>query len=140
MAMYHSHLQRRATHPDFTMQVGEESGKEECIKDIYQAAIEGDVECLAANLALEVNIDSRGQPKFIYGPRFKKCEVFGATPLQYACGYNREEAVQFLLENGASTSIRSATGLTARDYAQGRGYIKILELLDRHNSAQDEEE
>eukprot|EP00164_Ancoracysta_twista_P015824 GFYU01026296.1.p1 GENE.GFYU01026296.1~~GFYU01026296.1.p1 ORF type:complete len:107 (-),score=21.22 GFYU01026296.1:164-451(-) len=93
------------------MTVNEDSGADECIKDIFQSAIEGDVECLAANLALDVNIDSRGQPKFIYGPRFKKCEVFGATPLHYACGYNREEAVQFLLDNGANTTIRSAIGL-----------------------------
>lgn len=128
--MYHSNLQRRTTNPEHTLTVNDDTGADECVKDIFHAAIEGDVECLAANLALGVNVNARGQPKFIYGPRFRKCEVFGATPLQYACGYNREEAVQFLLDNGADVTIRSATGLTARDYAQNRGYVKILELLE----------
>lgn len=130
MTMYYPHLQRFVTKPEDALVTDPSTGERRCKKDIFQAAIEGDVECLAVNLMLGADINKRGQPTFVYGPRFDKCEVFGATPLHYACGYNREEAVQFLLENGASVEVRSASGLTCREYAQSRGYTTILQLLD----------
>eukprot|EP00388_Colpodella_angusta_P048940 GDKK01077823.1.p1 GENE.GDKK01077823.1~~GDKK01077823.1.p1 ORF type:complete len:142 (-),score=3.83 GDKK01077823.1:112-537(-) len=139
MTMYYPHLQRFVTKPEDALIIDPASGARTCKKDIYQAAIEGDVECLAVNLMLGADVNGKGQPVFVYGPRFDKCDVFAATPLHYACGYNREEAVQFLLENGANPELRSASGVTCREYARSRNYITILQLLDRYSTGQSED-
>ncbi len=111
-----------------------------CVKDIWQAAIEGDVECLDANLQLGSSISQLGQPIMsaasdantvaIWGPLFDRCALFRATPLQYACAYNRIEAAQFLLSRGASWEQLSSTGVSAKDYARRRGYHEILKLIE----------
>lgn len=130
-----------------------------CVKDIWQAAIEGDVECLEANLSLGANLAQLGQPIAsgvsegnnnsksnstqsaggasvqIWGPLFDRCALFRATPLQYACAYNRIEAVQFLLSKGASWEQLSSTGVSAKDYARRRGYVEVLALIEEAERA-----
>ena len=123
-----------------------------CIKDIWQAAIEGDVECLEANLSLGASLAQLGQPilssstttttsqntinsnnssqQQLWGPLFDRCALFRATPLQYACAYNRIEAAKFLLDRGASWEQLSSTGVSAKDYARRRNYLEILKLIE----------
>jgi len=127
--MYSSILQRHSTAPEQAI-TRREDGSSVCIKDIFQAAIEGDVECIEANLKLGVDINSRGAPAKPWGPRFDKASLYYATPLHYACAYGRESAVYFLLNRGARTMIRSASGMTCKEYARRRNYISILVMLD----------
>lgn len=126
---YASHLQRYATAEDKLYTDGPDGAKR-CVKDIYQAAIEGDVECIEANIALGVDINKVGQPQKIWGPRFEKSGLFSAAPLHYACAYGRELAVKCLLKHGARPEMRSASGLTSKDYARRRNYVSILVMLD----------
>ena len=126
---YASHLQRRYTQPQETILVAED-GTRYCKKDIFRAAIEGDVECLEANLSLGVDVNKVGQPNTVWGPRFEKCGLFSAAPLHYACAYGREDAAKFLLAKGARADLLSASGMTSRDYAKRRNYISILAMLD----------
>jgi hypothetical protein len=130
--------------------------KMKCVKDIWHAAIEGDVECLEANLKLGASISQLGQPILtasannsnsgssaahgtttssgvqpIWGPLFDRCALFRATPLQFACAYNRIEAAKFLLDQGASWEQLSSTGVSAKDYARRRNYIEILKLIEQ---------
>lgn len=128
---YPSHLQRYSTQKAALFRT-DEHGAAQCVKDIFQAAIEGDVECLEANLDAGVDINSLGQPATVWGPRFEKSGLFAATALQYACSYGREEAVTFLLQRGARVDQRSASGHTAKDYARRRNYMGILHQLDQH--------
>lgn len=123
--------QCHSTRPENTKVRDPETGVTRCIKDIFQAAIEGDVQCIEANLELGVDINKMGQPNQIWGSRFEKSGLFYATPLHYACSYNRELAVRFLLQRGARTDIRSASGLTCKEYARRRQYTSVLLLLDR---------
>lgn len=140
---YGAVLQRRWTDPSKTIQThatvaatteGEESTAvpaASCVKDIWRAAIEGDVECLQANVSLGVDVNALGQPgPGIWGPRFGKCGLFKASPLHFAASFGREEAVRFLLANGARVEQRSASGLTAKEYARRRQYEKIVAMLD----------
>lgn len=129
--VYDPVLQCHSTRPEKTKVRDAATGNTRCVKDIYQAAIEGDVECLQANLELGIDINKMGQPGTIWGPRFDKSGLFYGTPLHYACSYNREVAVRFLIQRGARTDIRSASGLTCKEYARRRGYASILMLLDR---------
>jgi hypothetical protein len=118
--------------------------KLKCVKDIWQAAIEGDVECLEANVKLGACLSQLGQPIMssadshnnnngvgqIWGPLFDRCALFKATPLQYACAYNRIEAAAYLLDQGASWEQLSSTGVSAKDYARRRNYVEILKLIE----------
>ncbi len=128
---YSSAAQRRSTDPAQTV-VQNADGAAECVKDIFQAAIEGDVECIAANLALGVDVNRPGQPGKVWGPRFEKSGLFAAPPLHYAVSYGREEAVKLLLSKGARVDQRSASGLTAKEYARRRNYTHIAALLDEY--------
>jgi hypothetical protein len=108
-----------------------------CVKDIWHAAIEGDVECLEANIRLggAAAVFGLGQPCVeskgtLWGPMFDRCAQFTAAPLHYACAFNREAAVRCLLSHGARSDQMSSTGTTARDYARQRGYENILAILD----------
>lgn len=127
---YVSSLQRRFTN-DATAIINDEDG-ERCVKDMYQAAIEGDVECLAANIKLGADVNAMGQPRETWGPRFEKSGLFAASPLHYACSYGREEAVKLLLQHGARTDQRSASGHTPKEYARLRNYVDIIHMLDQH--------
>lgn len=129
---YPSHLQRYVTDKSRALRANPNNGSTECVKDIFQAAIEGDLECIEANLDLGVDINSLGQPTTVWGPRFEKSGLFAATPLQYACSYGREEAVTLLLQRGARVDQRSASGHTAKDYARRRNYMGILHQLDQY--------
>jgi hypothetical protein len=136
-------MQRRSTAPAAAV-VGAGDARR-CTKDIWQAAIEGDVECIDANLQLGASLSQLGQPVLsaatdattvqIWGPLFDKCALFRATPLQFACAYNRIEAARFLLERGASWEQLSSTGVSAKDYARRRGYTEILRLIDERARA-----
>ena len=126
---YASHLQRYTT-PEHKLYTTDESGNKRCVKDIYLAAIEGDVECIEANIALGVEVNKVGQPAKIWGPRFEKSGLFSATPLHYACAYGRELAVKCLLKHGARPDMRSASGLNSKDYARRRNYVSILVMLE----------
>jgi ankyrin repeat protein len=125
---YDPKLQRRSTPKDQAVRA-DESGAQVCVKDIFQAAIEGDVECIQANIDLGVPVNKMGKPDHIWGPRFEKSGLFIAAPLHYACSYGREEAVKLLLENGARVDQRSASGLTPKDYARRRNYTQLLALM-----------
>ena len=111
---YASVLQRYATDPDKTKVRDPTNGVTKCVKDIFTAAVEGDVECILANLDLGVDVNAFGQPRQIWGPRYEKAGLFNATPLHFACGYNRELAVKALLQRGARTDLRSGSGLTCK--------------------------
>ena len=124
-------LQRHATAPDRTL-TRHADGSTSCVKDIFRAAVEGDVECIEANLSIGVDINALGQPADVWGPRYEKSGLFYATPLHYACSYGREAAVRTLLQHGARTDIRSASGLSCKEYARRRNYVSILMLLDSH--------
>lgn len=137
---YHSFLQCHNTKPELAKLRNPDTGTTYCPKDIFKAAIEGDVECLRANLDLGADINQQGQPGAIWGPRFNKAGLYYATPLHYACAYNRELAVRFLLHRGARTDIRSASGLTCKEYARRRNYVHLLVLLDRRASAAAQDE
>lgn len=128
---YPTVLQRRFTSDEAALYVDDDAtGERRCRKDIFQAAVEGDVEAIKANLALGVDVNVMGQPSAIWGPRFEKSGHFAGTALHYATSYGREEAVAFLLEKGARVDVRSASGHTAKDYARRRGYLNILAMLD----------
>lgn len=126
---YASHLQCRTTKADEAI-LKNADGTSRCVKDVFRAAIEGDVACLEANIKLGADVNKLGQPLVIWGPRFEKSGLFGAAPLHYACAYGRESAVKFLLSKGARPDLRSASGLTCRDYARRRNYVTILAMLD----------
>lgn len=129
--VYDTVLQCHSTHPENAKVRDPQTGVTQCVKDIFQAAIEGDVACIEANLELGVDINKMGQPNSIWGSRFEKSGLFYATPLHYACSYNREVAVRYLLLRGARVDIRSASGLTCKEYARRRQYTSILQLLER---------
>ena len=105
-------------------------GTEKTVKDMFWAAIEGDVRCLRSCIEMGEDINSMGQPSKTWGYRFEKSSGFKATPLHYAVSYGRELAVKLLLEHGARLDIKSHSGLTAKDYAQIRGYTDIQLLLE----------
>ena len=127
---YPSALQRRSTAHE-NLYATDADGEERCSKDIFKAAIEGDIECITANLDLGVDVNAMGQPGQIWGPRFAKSGHFAAAPLHYAVSYGRDEAVALLLSRGARTDQRSASGHTAKDYARRRNYMTILHQLDQ---------
>ncbi len=51
------------------------------------------------------------------------------TPLMLAAHQQDMPMCQFLIENGASISIKDKNGLTAADYAQNTGYIALAKYL-----------
>ena len=124
------HLQRMATSPDRAIAEDPSSGERCCAKDIYLAAIEGDVECLKANVDMGADVNALGKPSKVWGYRFEKSSGFRAAPLHFAASYNRGLAVELLLKSGADVGLKSCSGLTARDYAQLRGYENINAMLD----------
>eukprot|EP01062_Namystynia_karyoxenos_P063483 TRINITY_DN56288_c0_g1_i1.p1 TRINITY_DN56288_c0_g1~~TRINITY_DN56288_c0_g1_i1.p1 ORF type:complete len:157 (+),score=50.44 TRINITY_DN56288_c0_g1_i1:73-543(+) len=136
---YHSHLQRLSTPPDQLMVAVPEAEDAEapegaeprmvCRKDIFLAAIEGDIECIEKNLELGVDINSMGQPAKIWGTRFEKSTGFRAAPLHYAAAYGRELAVKLLLDRGARPSIKSHSGLKPQEYARLRQYGELADLI-----------
>eukprot|EP00756_Hemistasia_phaeocysticola_P045774 Hpha_TRINITY_DN1952_c0_g1::TRINITY_DN1952_c0_g1_i1::g.31013::m.31013 len=135
---YHSHLQRLSTQPDQLLvevqaREGEEGEEGEtrtvCKKDIFLAAIEGDIECIERNLDLGVDINSMGQPAKIWGTRFEKSTGFRAAPLHYAAAYGRELAVKLLLERGARPGVKSHSGLKPQEYARLRHYGELADLI-----------
>jgi hypothetical protein len=128
---YPSVLQRRSTAEGDLYVTDEATGRKRVAKDIFQAAIEGDVELLRAHVDHGADINAMGQPDEIWGPRFEKSGLFAAAPLHYAVSYGREEAVMFLLAKGARTDQRSASGHTPKDYARRRNYMGILHQLDQ---------
>eukprot|EP01065_Artemidia_motanka_P006577 TRINITY_DN13221_c0_g1_i1.p2 TRINITY_DN13221_c0_g1~~TRINITY_DN13221_c0_g1_i1.p2 ORF type:complete len:149 (+),score=44.74 TRINITY_DN13221_c0_g1_i1:49-495(+) len=128
---YHSHLQRLSTQPDRLLAQAPATDDDTdeprtvCVKDIFLAAIEGDIECIEKNLELGVDINSMGQPAKVWGTRFEKSTGFRAAPLHYAAAYGRELAVRLLLDRGARPGIKSHSGLKPQEYARLREYTEI---------------
>ncbi|KAJ9451066.1 Ankyrin repeat domain-containing protein 2B [Diplonema papillatum] len=100
-----------------------------CHKDVFLAAIEGDIECLVYNLDNGADVNALGKPK-AWGYRFEKASAFYAAPLHYAVAYGRESAVKLLLERGANIDQKSHSGLSSVDYARLRGYIQLSAMLE----------
>jgi len=125
--MYAKYLQRLSTDPSQTVVDGH------CVKDIFRAAIEGDIECLAVNLEIGVKVNCLGQPSKKWGPQFDKCVGYQATPLHYAASYGRLDAVEFLLQNGADARVKSSSGHTAKDYARVRYYTDVVRIIEMYD-------
>ena len=95
-------------------------------RDIWTAAVDGDVECLQRRLDEGVGIDDMGYPKGV--PAFSS-KKFYATALHYAVAYGNARAVLFLIRNGARPDAQSSMGLTPLDYARKRNYEQIIRIL-----------
>lgn len=75
------------------------------MKDLHDAAKVGDVEALK---------------KFIEkGDKVNQQDARGITPLGVAVGFNRLQAVEFLLQNGADVTLTDKKGNTVLHYAAG---------------------
>jgi ankyrin repeat protein len=53
------------------------------------------------------------------------------TLLMWAAGYGNEEAVRFLLEQGADRSLKDNRGKTATDIAREGNHVAVLRLLEK---------
>lgn len=100
-------------------------------RDIFHAACDGDAELLHAYVMAGVDINAVGQPhpQRYEGAQFEQRWTFTATPLIFAAAFGRDRAVRALLQWGANVNSQSSTGLTARDYAEARGYVAIVDCL-----------
>ena len=58
----------------------------------------------------------------------------GNTALIRACYYGHLEAVRLLLEAGADAQPKAKNGRSARDFAQERRYLDIVDLLEQHEA------
>ena len=54
----------------------------------------------------------------------------GTSPLIYAVSYNLVDMTKYLISKGAEKDIKDADGKTALDYANEKGYMQIIELLE----------
>ena len=61
----------------------------------------------------------------------KRHRTFGLTALHVSARYNRTDAIQLLLKNGASTTIKDEKGLTPIDYAQKYNHQEAVLLLQQ---------
>ncbi|KAJ9451067.1 hypothetical protein DIPPA_16724 [Diplonema papillatum] len=78
-----------------------------CHKDVFLAAIGGDIECLVYNLDNGADVNALGKPK-AWGYRFEKASAFYAAPLHYAVALS----VRFLLGRGTAINQKSHSGLS----------------------------
>lgn len=114
------------------------TGQEVGAIGVYHAACDGDVGALAgwiarvqppSSLPARINAPGQPDPATYNGVQFQQRWLFQAPPLIFAAAFGREDAVRFLLDNGADPQVRSSTGLRAVDYAEQRGYAAIASLL-----------
>ena len=58
----------------------------------------------------------------------------GGSPLHYAVrGGGNRQVIQTLVELGADINAKDEDGLTALDYAMGRGYVPFLSMPEQPN-------
>lgn len=115
--------------------VDEERG--EHMRDVFHAACDGDVAMLEASLrpptgnaTADINAIGQPNPKYYKGTQFEKRWLFAAPPLVFAAAFNRERAVAALVAWGADVHATATTGLTAKQYAQQRGYAEVVRILE----------
>ena len=84
-------------------------------EEIMQAALRGDVDKARECLTSGANINARNQSD--------------KAPLHCAAGRNREQMVEFLLEQGAQVDMKDEYGFTPLHCAASRGYVRIVKLL-----------
>eukprot|EP00667_Euglena_gracilis_P024296 EG_transcript_27861 len=106
------------------------------VKDIFLSAIEGDNDSIVHCLENGVGINDVGLPSNGWGP-FGKLPGFQGTPLHFAVGYGNVDTVRLLLERGARTDIKTRSGFYPYEYAQQRGYMHILALLQEYEKNND---
>jgi ankyrin repeat protein len=58
--------------------------------------------------------------------------IYKTTPLFVAARSNQPEAVKKLVDRGADPSIKTHKGVTAAEFAQEKGYVEVVELLESH--------
>lgn len=90
-------------------------------QDIFEAARTNDTVNLAKFLKAGIRVDTTDQR--------------GSTPLIIAVYYENEEAVKFLLQNGAAPDAKDKSGNTAMMGACFKGYLNLVELLYQHHAA-----
>lgn len=66
------------------------------------------------------------------------CDSFGWTALMMAACEGAEEAVAWLLEQGAAVEMRDKSGQTALELARRKGHLNIVELLENLNCCEAE--
>ncbi|CCW69538.1 unnamed protein product [Phytomonas sp. Hart1] len=100
--------------------------------DIFHAACDGDCKMIELNLHAGININAIGQPNptAYDGVQFEKRWTYYATPLIFAAAFGRENAVSYLLKQGADVRILSSTCLTAKEIAAHRGYEAVVGMLE----------
>ncbi|KAK6505557.1 hypothetical protein TWF481_007451 [Arthrobotrys musiformis] len=83
---------------------------------IFHAAQRGDAEGI-------VHFISKSQ-----SPNAQGCG--GYTPLHIACAFGHTDAVRTLLLHGGDPQQKTEDGKTARDVAEGKGFVEIVELIE----------
>lgn len=117
--------------------------------DLLAAAEKGDVGAIKRALASKVNVnrtDSLGWSPLLlattYGNSLEAVELLvaagadvnassrkGETPLMGAALSGNEAMVRLLLAKGARKAAKSASGLTARDFAERKGHMRVAVML-----------
>ncbi len=96
--------------------------------DVFGAAARGKLDQLQAYLDETPNIHGMRFSE-IRPPEGRPTEMDWMTPLAYAVGAGREEAVKVLLEHGADPKVSDGAGKTIHDLATEGGNPAILTLL-----------
>ena len=83
--------------------------------DIYDAAVEGNIEAVKQHLAAGTDVNAK--------------EEYGRTPLHFAAGGGKEEVVELLIANGADVNGKVTAGPTPLFLAVRYGQKEVSELL-----------
>jgi ankyrin repeat protein len=94
------------------------NAKSDGIPLLHMAILQGYTDEVQLLLANKADVNSRDKT--------------GATPLQYATGFNRKDIVELLLANKADVNARDLAGRTPLYVATAGGYKDIAELLRQH--------
>ncbi len=97
--------------------------------DVFGAAARGKLDQLQAYLDETPDIHETRFSE-IRPPEGRSMEMDWMTPLAYAVGAGREEAVRLLLEHGADPTVTDGSGKTILDLAKESGNSAILSLLN----------
>jgi len=88
--------------------------------DIWEAAMEGNIEVVKQHLAAGTDVDERGG-------------IANTTPLlEAARGGGHKEIVELLIANGADVNVRGFLGMTPLNMADDEGEKEIADLLRKH--------